>query len=79
MLRDDENPKIRYQADGHELPASLFLALAHRVWPRQYNGDLANEALRRTLNITAWDADNLVGCVRILSDGYFFGTIPEIR
>jgi ribosomal protein S18 acetylase RimI-like enzyme len=70
--------KIHYKIDDRELPAMLFLALANRVWPRNYNNELARSALERTLNITAWDGKNLVGCVRILSDGYFFGTIPEI-
>jgi GNAT superfamily N-acetyltransferase len=29
-------------------------------------------------NIGAWDGDCLVGCIRVLTDGYFFATIPEI-
>ena len=33
---------------------------------------------RKTLNITAYDGERLVGCLRILSDGYFFGTITEL-
>lgn len=32
----------------------------------------------KTLNITAYDGKRLVGCLRILSDGYFFGTITEL-
>ena len=35
-------------------------------------------ALSKTLNITAYDNKMLVGCLRILSDGYFFGTITEL-
>ena len=35
-------------------------------------------ALSKTLNITAWDSDVLVGCLRILTDGCFFGTITEL-
>lgn len=38
----------------------------------------SQEALNRTLNITAWQENELVGCVRLLSDGYFFSTITEI-
>ena len=34
--------------------------------------------LKKTQNITAYDGDRLVGCLRILSDGYFFGTITEL-
>ena len=36
------------------------------------------KALSKTLNITAYDGTRLVGCLRILSDGYFFGTITEL-
>ena len=35
-------------------------------------------ALSKTLNITAYDNKKLVGCLRILSDGYYFGTITEL-
>ena len=35
-------------------------------------------ALSKTLNITAYDGKTLVGCLRILSDGYYFGTITEL-
>ncbi len=30
------------------------------------------------MNITAYDGGTLVGCLRILTDGYFFGTITEL-
>ena len=40
--------------------------------------DRTQAALSRTLNITAYDGKQLVGCLRILSDGYFFGTITEL-
>jgi GNAT superfamily N-acetyltransferase len=55
-----------------------FLALAQRVWPREYSTAAASEALARTINIGAWDGDRLVASVRVLTDGYFFATIPEI-
>lgn len=35
-------------------------------------------ALSATLNITAYDGKQLVGCLRILTDGYFFGTITDL-
>jgi len=70
--------KIHYKIDDRTLPASLFLGLAQRVWPRNYDIELAQSALASTFNFTAWDGSNLVGCVRLLTDGYFFGTIPEI-
>jgi len=55
-----------------------FLTLAQRVWPREYSPTDAAAALARTINIGAWDGNRLVGSVRVLTDGYFFATIPEI-
>ena len=55
-----------------------FLMLAQRIWPRDYSLSDAAAALARTTNVGAWDGDRLVGSVRILTDGYFFATIPEI-
>jgi ribosomal protein S18 acetylase RimI-like enzyme len=62
--------------DGFD--ARDFLALAQRVWPREYAEEAARQALTQTLNIGAWDGNTLVGSVRLLTDGYFFATIPEI-
>jgi ribosomal protein S18 acetylase RimI-like enzyme len=58
--------------------AEDFLALAQRVWPREYSAAEASAALARTINIGAWDGRRLVASIRILTDGYFFATIPEI-
>jgi ribosomal protein S18 acetylase RimI-like enzyme len=58
--------------------ADEFLALAQRVWPRDYSLAHATTALERTINLGAWDGARLVGSVRILTDGYFFATVPEI-
>jgi len=58
--------------------ADEFLALARRVWPRDYSVADASAALERTINLGAWDGTRLVGSIRILTDGYFFATIPEI-
>jgi GNAT superfamily N-acetyltransferase len=35
-------------------------------------------ALERTFNVGAWRDGRLVGSVRVLSDGYFFSTVPEV-
>ena len=58
--------------------AEAFLALARRVWPRDYDVERAAAALSRSANIGAWDADRLVGAVRVLSDIYFFACVSEI-
>ena len=69
-------PEIRF-SDG-DLAVDAFLALAQRVWPRAYDRTAASIALTRTTNIAAWDGERLVGAVRVLTDGYFFSTVPEI-
>jgi ribosomal protein S18 acetylase RimI-like enzyme len=61
-----------------ELRVEEFLDLARSVWPRDYWVDGAQRALRSTINLTARVDGELVGSVRILTDGYFFGTIPEV-
>lgn len=48
------------------------------MWPGSYDNERMQKAIDKTINITAWDHDKLVGCIRILSDGYLFGTISEI-
>jgi ribosomal protein S18 acetylase RimI-like enzyme len=48
------------------------------VWPREYDTARTTAALQKTINIGAWVGDRLVGSVRVLSDGYFFSTVPEV-
>lgn len=69
---------ITYRAPDENIGAFQFIALAQKVWNRDYDAISVQAAICKTINFTAWDGDNLVGCVRLLSDGYFFGTIPEI-
>lgn len=69
---------VRFVVGDAELSAEEFLGLAQKVWPGDYDAARTEQALRETTNITARDGDRLIGCVRILSDGYFFGTIPEL-
>jgi len=52
--------------------------MANQVWPGTYHRQYTQEALDKTINTTAWDNEKLVGCVRILTDGYFFGTVTEL-
>lgn len=69
---------LKYIPNDQSLTPDDFLDLAQNVWPGTYNSSLTEEALQKTINVTAWDDNALIGCVRILSDGYFFGTISEI-
>ena len=48
------------------------------MWKGQYDIEKTEVALSKTINITAYDGGILVGCLRILTDGYFFGTITEL-
>ena len=67
-----------YRVDDRQLNAAAFLSLVNQIWPGSYDAKRTQNALSRTLNITAYDGARLVGCLRILSDGYYFGTITEL-
>ena len=69
---------INYTINDPLLNAEAFLSLVQRVWPGNYNEEKTEKALKKTLNISAWEGERLIGTVRILTDGYYFGTIPEI-
>ncbi len=73
-----EPEQIRYVLPDETLNASVFLSLANKVWPGDYRVESVVQALAKTINFTAWDGQRLIGCARLLTDGYFFGTIPEI-
>jgi ribosomal protein S18 acetylase RimI-like enzyme len=69
---------IDYRTGDSALTVDAFLELAQRIWPRNYDRARTAQALQRTINIGAWAGDRLVGSVRVLSDGYFFSTVPEV-
>ena len=69
---------MEYRIDDKRLTASVFLPFVNQVWPGDYDIEETQNALSKTANITAYDGNRLVGCLRILSDGYFFGTITEL-
>ena len=69
---------MEYKINDKELKANIFISFVNKVWKGQYNIEKAKVALSKTINITAYDGDMLVGCLRILTDGYFFGTITEL-
>ena len=69
---------MEYRIDDQRLDASAFIGFANKVWPGKYDEGKTAAALSRTLNIIAYDGETLVGCLRILTDGYFFGTITEM-
>ena len=69
---------MEYYVDDKNLTAAAFVSFVNKVWPGNYDMDRTRSALAKTLNITAYDGEELVGCLRILSDGYYFGTITEL-
>jgi GNAT superfamily N-acetyltransferase len=70
--------RVEYRDGKSAFGAESFVTLARRVWPRDYDRAQTAMALDRTINIGAWVGEELVGSVRILSDGYFFSTVPEL-
>ena len=69
---------MEFRADDRSLTPEVFLPFVNQVWPGAYDLEKTRAALEKTQNITAYDGDLLVGCLRILTDGYFFGTITEL-
>ena len=68
---------MEYRVDDQELETSVFLSFVNKIWPGNYDVDKTRAALSKTLNISAYDGQVLVGCLRILTDGYYFATITE--
>ena len=64
--------------DDKEINASFFVSFVNQIWQGDYNIERTQAALSKTINITAYDGNVLVGCLRILSDRYYFGTITEL-
>lgn len=60
------------------MSASAFIPFVNQIWPGNYDVEKTQIALSKTLNICAYDENVLVGCLRILTDGYYFGTITEL-
>ena len=69
---------MEYKIDDKELKADIFISFVNRVWKGQYDIEKTEVALSKTINITAYDGDMLVGCLRILTDDYFFFFFTEL-
>lgn len=69
---------MEYRVDDQSLQAEPFLAFVNQIWPGEYDLEKTRAALERTINITAYEGDTLAGCLRVLTDGCFFGTITEL-
>lgn len=69
---------MEFRVNDTALMASVFIPFVNQIWQGNYDTDRTQIALSKTINITAYDDNKLVGCLRILTDGYFFGTITEL-
>ena len=69
---------MEYRADDRSVDAEQFIEFVNQIWAGNYELEETREALAKTVNITAYDGETLVGCIRLLTDGYFFGTITEL-
>ena len=69
---------IEYKVNDTELLADKFILFVNQIWKGNYDLNKTTSALSKTINITAYDGNTLIGCLRILSDGYYFGTITEL-
>lgn len=69
---------MEYRFDDRSLTAQVFLPLVNQVWSGDYDGAKTQAALEKTIQVTAYDGPVLVGCLCILTDGYYFGTITEL-
>ncbi len=69
---------MEYKVNDKELDASIFISFVNQIWKGEYDIEKTRKALSKTINITAYNDNTLVGCLRILSDGYYFGTITEL-
>lgn len=69
---------MEYKFNDSKLDVLVFISFVNKVWPGNYDIEKTKAALSKSLNITAYEEDVLIGCLRILTDGYFFGTITEL-
>ena len=69
---------VEYRNGDGALSVEAFIGLAKRIWQRDYDTQKTADALKSTINVGAWSGNRLVGSVRVLSDGYFFSTVPEV-
>ncbi len=69
---------MKYLIDDKQLNAKTFIQFVNQIWSGNYDLPQTQNALTKTINITVWDNTILVGCLRILTDGCFFGTITEL-
>ena len=66
---------MEFKVNDSDLDAAAFIRFATQIWNGDYDPIKTQAALSKTLNITAYDSNDLVGCLRILTDGYFLAQL----
>jgi GNAT superfamily N-acetyltransferase len=69
-------PGLRFETSA--LRADDYIALLRRINIAAPDAVRTDAALQRSINISAWHDNQLVGAARILSDGYFTAALAEI-
>lgn len=76
VVRDVRATPVRY-ASGR-VDVEQYVALAERVCPGMYDLARMRDALAKTINLTAWDGDQLVGIARVVTDGYLRSVVLDL-
>ncbi|WP_347559334.1 GNAT family N-acetyltransferase [Anaerofustis stercorihominis] len=69
---------MNYKIDDKDINVKDFISFVNQIWKGEYDVLETKNALTKTMNITVYDEEKLIGCIRILTDGYFFGTITDL-
>ena len=69
---------MNYKIDDKDINVKDFISFVNQIWKGEYDVLKTKNALTKTMNITAYDEEKFIGCIRILTDGYFFGTITGL-
>lgn len=72
----DPLPPLRFETGTVDVAA--YVSLQQTFGETTFDQSRAAEALRHSLNVTAWRDDRLVGIARVVTDGYFFAALAEI-
>ena len=70
---------MEYRVDDRSLSGETFLDFVQQVWPGAYNLEQTRAALSKTMDCAAWDGGQLARCLRVRTDGCFFGTAQTDR
>ena len=63
---------MEYIVDDQKLDVMDFIEFVNKVWPGDYDKEKTRAAIKKNMKITVYENSVLVGCLRILTDGYFF-------